>query len=776
MKRNLRFAIFTVSMVALMVTMTFLPASAQLSQWRSLNPTRDGIVGPPSRVAPAPYLYGVQMLTSSYGWAVGGTCDIFTNAGTCPGSGFALFWDGARWRQILVPATAGTLTSVFIVGANDVWAVGMQDTTGKATIIHWDGISWAAATVPVGITDLFSVFILPGGMDGWAVGRVTGAGTNILRWSGMWPTGAWSAFSTPLNTRDLRGVFLISPTEGWAVGTTTPVPPATIFHWDGAGWIDATISSPTTNNLYSVFAVSPTDAWAVGASASASPYQSTIIRWNGASWTGPMVAPTSNIDYHSIHMISGTDGWIAGGVDPTTGEGLLLHWNGVAWAPVRSLVTVGLNDVFMLPGGSDGLAVGDAETIVRWNGSKWFAQTSPTDIRLNAVSMVATNDGWAVGDNGTIFNYDGISWAHYETLPSGVNLNGLNMRATNDGWAVGDSPPPLTSPSGGFPPVILRWNGAAWTPVTPSGVALGQKLYAVDIVSATESWAVGNGTITAGAAMLKWDGTLWTSVPSGTPAGTSLYGINMLSSTDGWAVGCTDPTSGCQSSIIVRWNGLAWSAVTPPSGIHGLRDIFMLSPTNGWAVGYASAAGGQATIIHWDGSQWTSVPGPTVGGVVGVVYSVLNSVHMTSPTDGWAVGNDTASSGKSLIVHWDGLTWNVVATPPLPPSMAVSLNSVFMVASLDGWIVSDQGLILHYGPESVPGTTTSVTTVIQTTTSTISGTTTTTSSTGSSATTSTGTTTSIPPSPIPGFPIESILAGLLGGLIALTVIRRKRRL
>ena len=770
--RRIRFTAFTVSIVALMITMTFLPASAQLSQWRSLNPTRDGTS---SRIAPAPHLYGVQMLSASYGWAVGGTYDIYTPSGTYPGDGFALFWDGARWRQTLVPASAGTLTSVFIVGPNDVWAVGMQqDATGKATIIHWDGTSWAAATVPAGITDLFSVFILPGGMDGWAVGY--GGTTNILRWSGMWPTGAWSVFSTPLSTRDLRGVFLISPTEGWAVGTTTPVSPATIFHWDGAGWIDVTASSPTANNLYSVFAVSPTDAWAVGASDSASPYQSTIIRWNGASWTGPMVAPTSNIDYHSIHMISGTDGWIAGGVDPTTGEGLLLHWNGVAWAPVRSLVTVGLNDLFMLPGGSDGLVVGDAETIVRWNGSKWFAQTSPTDIRLNAVSMVATNDGWAVGDNGTIFNYDGISWAHYETLPSGVNLNGLDMRATNDGWAVGDSPPPLTSPSGGFPPVILRWNGAAWTPVTPSGVMLGQKLYAVDIVSATESWAVGNGTTAAGAAMLKWDGTLWTSVPSGTPAGTSLYGINMLSSTDGWAVGCTDPTSGCQNPIIVRWNGLAWSAVTPPSGIHGLRDVFMLSPTNGWAVGYAPATAGQATIIHWDGSQWTSVPGPSVGGVVGVVYSVLNSVHMTSPTDGWAVGNDTASSGKSLIVHWDGLTWNVVATPPLPPSMAVSLNSVFMVASLDGWIVSDQGLILHYGPESVPGTTTSVTTVIQTTTSTISGTTTTTSSTGSSATTSTGTTTSIPPSPIPGFPIESILAGLLGSLIALTVIRRRRRL
>ena len=292
------------------------------------------------------------------------------------------------------------------------------------------------------------------------------------------------------------------------------------------------------------------------------------------------------------------------------------------------------------------------------------------------------NDGWAVGNDGTIFRYDGVSWAHYETLPSGVNLYGLDLNASNYGWAVGDSLP-STSPSGGFPPTILRWNGAAWTVVTPSGVALGRRLNAVDILSMSESWAVGSGSATIPAATLKWDGTIWTSVPSGTPAGSSLFGVEMLSPTDGWAVGCTDPLAGSQTPIIIRWNGLAWSAVTTPIGIHGLRGIFMLSPTNGWAVGFAPTAGGQATIIHWDGSQWTSVPGPIVG-----AGGYLSSIHMVSPTDGWAVGFDAAAV-KSLIVHWDGITWNVVATLPLPPTMAVSLNSVFMVG-LTGRMDSQQ--------------------------------------------------------------------------------------
>jgi photosystem II stability/assembly factor-like uncharacterized protein len=738
--RNHRFVVFTVAVITILIASNILPASAQLSQWRSLNPTRDGTLG---RVAPAPFLYGVQMLAPNYGWAVGGTCNIYSGSPSCNSTnhGFALFWDGVRWRQTLVPASAGTLTSVFIVDTNNVWAVGTN-----ATIVHWDGTSWVTAVVPSRI-QLFSVYMLPGGMDGWAVGNGT---NNILRWSGMWPTGAWSAPASPDSTKQLRGVFLISPTEGWAVGKT-----GTIFHWDGAGWMDLTASSPTPKNLYSVSMVSPTDGWAVGAS-------STIIRWNGASWTGPMVPPTTGIDYRSIHMVSSNSGWIAGNKNTATDEGLLLSWDGVAWTIVRSRVTVPLNSIFMLSDGSVGSAVGDAETIIHWNASTWLAQTSPTYVDLTAVSMVASNDGWAVGTNGTIFRYDGTSWAHYETLPSNVTLFGLDMVTSSYGWAVGAPNEPK------FPPTILRWNGAAWTVVSPSGVAVNQTLYAVDSVSQTESWAVGNNATKGPATMLKWDGSIWTSVPSGTPTNSSLRAIKMLSSTDGWAVGC-GPTkqATCQYPIIVRWNGLAWSAVTPPSGIKGLMGIFMLSPTDGWAVGSAnSTIGGQATIIHWDGSQWTSVPGPYVGDT----WGYLSSIYMASPNDGWAVGYGYYPA-KSLIVHWDGMTWNVVATLPLPPSMVVSLNSVFMLSSLDGWIVSNQGLILHYGPESVPGTTTSYTTSTSFTTivSTITSTTTSTTSTGTMTPASGGTW------GVPGFPIESILTGLLGGLIALTIIRRRRR-
>ena len=787
LKQNKRLVVFTVAVITILVVSSFLPASAQLSQWRSLNPYRDGTL-PITAGDEAPFLYSVHLLSSSYGWAVGGTCDIYKLTGGAPlpvgtntncagigGTGFVLSYDGAKWRQVLVPKGTGTLTGVFAISTTDAWAVGLATATGP-TIIHWDGIAWTLVPAPAGLGDLFGLYMLPGGMDGWAVGDcktdpcAVGEVDNI-RWSGTFPSGSWSP--GPMNPllvaagHTLRAVSLNSPTFGWIVASN-----GAIFKWDGAGWLPQ--FTPVGVDLLSVYALSNTDAWAVGAG-------STIIRWNGASWTGPMVAPTTGIDYRSIKMVSATDGWIVGALNPVTVEGLLLRWNGVAWSIVRSWITQDLNGLFMLPGGTTGSAVGDAETIILWNNVQWISQTSPTAFPLFDVFMVSTNDGWAVGGpfplglggtmGSSIFRWNGTHWFHYETLPSPNTLLGLFMLNTNDGWAVGNAAGSTS------PPAILHWDGSSWTVKSPPGVALGGTLTDVHSLTATEAWAVGFSDKLGTAApppILKWDGAIWASVPPAALASGILAGLHMVSSIDGWAVGCTDISCGPGTAIILRWNGLAWSSVTPPESatIAGLLDVFMLTPTDGWAVGLV-AKDGQGPILHWDGIQWRRVPAP--------LNAFLTSVHIVNANDGWAVGYDTATN-FSLILHWDGLTWDVVSTLPVPPTMKSILTSVFMVSALDGWIVSGftfaphvpsfgagSGLFIHYGPEVVPATTTS--------TLTSTGSTTVTSTVISTITSSTSTTTmTTPPGPgIPGYPTESIIAGLMAGVAVLAVLLNRPR-
>ena len=154
--------------------------------------------------------------------------------------------------------------------------------------------SWSAAMSPTDRT-LTSVYMLSP-TNGWAVGE---DGT-IIRWDGS----SWSTISSP--TKDfLMSVYMLSPTDGWAVGF--PRHPGwavgkdqggTIIRWDGSYW--ATLTSPTTSSLYSVYMLSPTDGWAVG-------YRGTIIRWDGSSWS--TVASPTKAHLYSVYMLSSTDGW-----------------------------------------------------------------------------------------------------------------------------------------------------------------------------------------------------------------------------------------------------------------------------------------------------------------------------------------------------------------------------------------------------------------------------------------------------------------------------------
>ena len=72
--------------------------------------------------------------------------------------------DGVR---ALTPPNTGTLASVFMVSANDVWAVGWSG----LQFIHWDERRGWLQNLSIQVpTETYSSFISQAGLDGWAVG------------------------------------------------------------------------------------------------------------------------------------------------------------------------------------------------------------------------------------------------------------------------------------------------------------------------------------------------------------------------------------------------------------------------------------------------------------------------------------------------------------------------------------------------------------------------------------------------------------------------------
>lgn len=349
------------------------------------------------------------------------------------------------WQKAISPNVSGTnpvinqLLGVDAVSENDVWSVGWaQDPSGppyvKRTLIeHFDGSTWNIVGSPNRGNDIESV---------------------------------------------LHSVSGISANDVWAVGSSHngSLPSQTLIqHWDGTQWSIVPSPSPDTqfNELRGVVALSINNAWAVGyrgGTQTEPPIVSLILHWDGSTWSSvasPNMAGVAN-QLFGITAISANDIWAVG---IAGGTPLTMHWNGVAWSIIPVRVGSGLSTE-----------------------------------RFNSVSGAASNDVWAVGQGQGIFtnqtfatirHWDGARWTErvcraasssnpplgYEGGGPSAYFTGVSAAASNDVWAVGVA---------GSGPVILHWDGQAWTTVThPRAFPNAASLRAVATTSGGSAWAAG---------------------------------------------------------------------------------------------------------------------------------------------------------------------------------------------------------------------------------------------------------------------------------------------
>jgi hypothetical protein len=199
----------------------------------------------------------------------------------------------------------------------------------------------------------------------------------------------------------------------------------------------------------------------------------------------------------------------------------------------------------------------------------------------------------------------------------------------------------------------------------------------------------------------------WNAVTS-PPVGSegNLTDVAALSASDAWAVGNYETPDSLQRTLIEHWNGTSWTQVPSPNPsprFNILSAVAAISANDAWAVGY----GDKQLIEHWDGKTWTITANPTIS----QGNSTLSGVAAISASDVWAVGSTTTQTSaggpahtEPLVEHWDGASWKVVASAPLPAadpnSYAFSqLTAVTAVSSKDIWVVGvsfSKPLIEHW--------------------------------------------------------------------------------
>jgi hypothetical protein len=166
------------------------------------------------------------------------------------------------------------------------------------------------------------------------------------------------------------------------------------------------------------------------------------------------------------------------------------------------------------------------------------------------------------------------------------------------------------------------------------------------------------------------------------------------------------------ASSATAGTGTADHAASLPSG--QLFGVAATSSSNAWAVGQAISSG-KTIILHWNGTAWKRVTSPTPKGG-GALYGVA----ATSASNAWAVGASDGPPGATEIVHWNGTTWKRVPSPT--PKGGGALFGVAATSANNAWAVGCAGncfqgfggiktLILHWNgtawqqvPSPNPGT------------------------------------------------------------------------
>ena len=334
----------------------------------------------------------------------------------------------------------------------------------------------------------------------------------------------------------------------------------------------------------------------------------------------------------------------------------------------------------------------------------WTRVTSPNPSssasRLTGVAAIAANDIWAVGHQvsstfeNLAMHWNGSQWIVTPTPRADVSPTNILKKvialSPNDVWAVGGHEYAYT----------MRWNGSVWSVVNIGPVPGGNtpSLNDISAVSPNDIWAVGHYASDFGrvsTVIMHWNGSAWSRVPSpdatvgGNPRSSFLWGVKAISANNVWAVG-EYLFGGSSFTLIEHWNGTNWSIVPSPNdpatGDGRLFGISVNSSTDIWAVGEHDIVDfntyGKSLAMRWNGSQWTVVPTPQPAPQNGT--SRLSAVTALSANDAWAVGTATnAAQGlTTFIIHWNGTQWSRVASPNVPPENSTGWNELQDIAAV----------------------------------------------------------------------------------------------
>lgn len=315
---------------------------------------------------------------------------------------------------------------------------------------------------------------------------------------------------------------MLSPTEGWAVGSANDQQTALVLHFAGGQW--RVVASFANARLEHLSMVSATEGWAVGPVATMKGdqhgHRSFLVRYSGGKWVR---VPAPIDDASAIHMFSAESGYLVGG-------GTVTDPSGATTPP-------------------DVLAIYDH--------GHWRTSTLPTF--LFPVALTLPTEGWSADDHQFWHLHDGAWTPTGNTFPSGWGP-WIDMVSMTTGWAAGYAVTGVVTTKGptipGHPYLLVYSSitGEGWVQVPlPAGIPANSELRFVHMQSAESGWAWGFTNSDVPPLLLRYDAFGWSRVPL--PGNVDLTAISSVSPDEAWAAG----QIGAEDSVLLHYLAGKWT-------------------------------------------------------------------------------------------------------------------------------------------------------------------------------------------------------------------------
>jgi hypothetical protein len=620
-------------------------------------------------------------------------------------SGFSYSLSGTTWSLDLMPSTSVS-EAVSCVSATSCTAVGATEGEGVGPAEIWNGGGWSSSSVALpagagraalsGVSCGASVECAAVGSYSDSAGEQVALAEQLTK-SMYGHESLWSVKALPdpagAKASSLAGVSCKSTAMCVAVGSEVNSAGVTVTlsdSWSGSEWKEQAALNPTgakSSELRGVSCVSATACTAVGQYTSASGVMLALVEiWNGSEWKEQAVSAPSGAKasgFKSVSCVSATMCTAVGQYTSSSGSVLALveGSNGSEWKEQLAPNPAGAR-ASSLEGVSCSSAVRCAAVGTYTNGSG-VAVTSIDG--WNGLEWTIQPSSNPVGASAS--DLRAVSCVGFPLCMATGSSTGASSLATNisETWQAGWSLQATPNPAGATAS-YMAGPSAGGTHVSCSSpiACVGVGFY----VSASG----GEGSLAE-----RWNGSEWSIQTTPGPVGASesyLHGVSCASSSACTAVGYYEGGSGPWLTLAEHWNGTEWSIQPTPSvtGASGseLYDVSCVSATACVAVGwYVNGAGTNVTLAErWNGSEWSVQSTPDPAGAKG---SWLYGTSCTSSTSCTAVGWSKNSTGTyvTLVEHWNGTEWSIQSTPNPAEATSSWLGAVSCSSSAGCTAVGD---------------------------------------------------------------------------------------